>query len=166
MYQGPQSIKDFWHNTGTVYCRNGASTNGLKNTKNDHTNVTHEKGAGQPSTAIIEDNIERARDMVLLYRRVTIDEVAYVLQISHGSTYELIHNKFVFHEVCAKWVPKHLTEVHKQTRVDICQKQLDRYGNEPDIFLDRIIAGDETCVHHYEPECKRRSMEWNHPQSA
>ena len=36
--------------------------------------------------AITEDNIERARDMVLLDRRVTIEEVAHVLQISHGST--------------------------------------------------------------------------------
>ena len=59
---------------------------------------------------------------------------------------------------------KHLTEVHKQTRVHICQKHLDRFGNERDI-LDRIITGDETWVHHYDPESKRQSMEWKHPQS-
>ena len=53
----------------------------------------------------------------------------------------------------------------KQTRVDICQKHLDRYGNDRDISLDRIITGDETWVHHYEPESKRQSMEWKHPQS-
>ena len=57
------------------------------------------------------------------------------------------------------------TEVHKQTRMDISQKHLDRYGNGRDIFLDRIITGDETWVHHYEPENKRQSMEWKHPQS-
>ena len=60
--------------------------------------------------------------MVLLHRPVTIDEVAHVLQISHGSVYELMHNKLGFHKVCARWVPKQLTEVHKQTRVDISQK--------------------------------------------
>ena len=65
VYQGPQSIKDFRHNTGTVHCRNGVCTNGLKN-KNCHTNVTHGKGAGRLSTAITEDNFERERDMVLL----------------------------------------------------------------------------------------------------
>ena len=78
---------------------------------------------------ITDDNIERARDMVLLDRWVTIDEVSYVLQISHGSVYELMHNKLGFHKVCARWVSKQLTEVHKQTHVDICQKHLDRYGN-------------------------------------
>ena len=103
--------------------------------------------------------------MVLLHRRVTADEVAHVLQISHGSAYELMHNKLGFHKVFARWVPKELTEVHKQMLVDICQKHLDRYGNKQDIFLNRIITGDETWVHHYQPESKQQSMEWKHPQS-
>ena len=76
-----------------------------------------------------------------------------------------MHNKVVFHKVCARQVTKQLTEVHKQTRVDICQKQLDRYGKERDIFLDRIITGDKTWVQHYEPQSKRQSMEWKQPQS-
>ena len=57
-----------------------------------------------------------------------------------------------------------LTEVHKQTHIDICQKHLDRYDNERDIFLDRIITDDKTWVHHYKLESKRQSMEWKHPQ--
>ena len=77
-----------------------------------------------------------------------IDEVAHVLQINHGSAYELMDNRLVFHKVYARWVSKQLPEVHKQTHVDIYQKHLDPYGNEQDIFLDRIITGDETCVHH------------------
>ena len=53
----------------------------------------HDKGSGWPATAITEDNIdERARDMVLLDRRVTVDEVAHVLLISHGLAYEMMHN--------------------------------------------------------------------------
>ena len=111
-----------------------------------------------------EDNIERAHDMVLLDRRVSIDEVARVLQISHGSAYKMMHKKLRFHKVCARWVPKQLTELHKQMHVDICRKHLDHYGNERDIFLDRIITGDETWVHHYEPESKQQIMEWKYPQ--
>ena len=101
----------------------------LEKLKNGRTNVTHDKGVGRPSTTITEENIERARDMVLLYRRVTLGEVAHVLQISHGSANELMHNKLGFYKVCARWVPKQLIDVHKQTRVDICQKHLDRFGN-------------------------------------
>jgi len=32
-------------------------------------------------------------------RQVTTDEVAHKLQISHGSAYEIIHNRLAFHEV-------------------------------------------------------------------
>jgi hypothetical protein len=50
-----------------------------RNIKKWSHNVTH-KGAERPSTATT-DNIERVRDMVLLDRRLTIDEVANRLQI-------------------------------------------------------------------------------------
>jgi hypothetical protein len=44
--------------------------------KNIHTNVTHEEGAGRPSTTTTDDNIECVRDVVLLDRRLTADGVA------------------------------------------------------------------------------------------
>ena len=43
--------------------------------------------------AITEDNFKRPRDMGLLDRRVTIYEVAHVLQIGHDSAYEMMHSK-------------------------------------------------------------------------
>ena len=88
---------------------------------------------------------------------MTIDEVVHGLQISHGSAYEMIDNKLGFHKICARWSQNNW-QVHKQTRLDIWQKHFDRYGNERDIFLDRIITGDETWIHHYEPESKRQSI--------
>jgi len=90
--------------------------------------------------------------------------VANCLQISHGSAYDIIHNRLRFHKDCARCIPKQLTMLHKQTRLDICQQNLDRYDKQGDAFLDRIITPDETWVHHYEPECKRQIMEWKHPQ--
>jgi len=88
-------------------------------------------------------------------RQLTINEVANRLQINHGSAYEIIHNTLGFHKVCARWVPKQLTMLHKQTRLDICQQNLDRYDKESDAFLDRIMTGDETWFHHYTPEFKQ-----------
>ena len=31
--------------------------------------------------------------------------------------------------------------------------------------MSRIVTGAETWAHHYEPETKRQSVEWHHPQS-
>jgi len=86
--------------------------------RNVHTIVTHE-GAGHPTTATTYDNIEGVRDMVLLDRRLTIVEVANCLQISHGSAYEMIQNRLGFRNVCARWISKQLTMLHKQTCLDI-----------------------------------------------
>jgi len=103
--------------------------------------------------------------MVLANREVVIDDVACSLQISHGSAYQMIHDEVGFHKLCARWVPRELTAEHKGKRVEICQRLLDRYNNEGEEFLSRIVTGDETWVHHYEPESKRQSMEWKHPGS-
>ena len=117
---------------------------------------------GQKTVYVItEDNIERVRDMVLFDRRVTIDAVAHVLQISHGAAYELMHNKLGFHEVCAKWVPKQLTEVHKQTSVDIyINIWIAMVTNEIYSYTESSLM-----TKHYKPESKRQSMEWKPPQS-
>jgi hypothetical protein len=58
-----------------------------------------------------------------------------------------------------------LTQVHKEHRVQICHYLLKQYEAEGDSFLDRIITDDKTWSHSYEPESKRRSLEWRHVNS-
>jgi transposase len=53
----------------------------IEKLKNGRTSVTHEEGAGRPSTATTDDNIERLRDVTLLDRQLTVGEVANRLQI-------------------------------------------------------------------------------------
>lgn len=64
--------------------------------KNDRPSVMQEERAGRPSTDTTDDNIERVREMVLLDRRATTNKKTNSLQISHGSSYEII--KFVQYE--------------------------------------------------------------------
>ena len=97
--------------------------------------------------------------MILENRRVAIDEVENHFEISHGSAYDIIHNSLGFRKVCARWVPKELTEEQKKNRVVICQRLLERYAKEGEAFWTRIVTGDETWVHHFAPESKRQTME-------
>jgi len=85
--------------------------------------------------------------------------------VSVGSAYSLIHDSLKFSKVCDMWVPKELTEDHKRKRLDICSRHLARYREEGDNFQQQIVTGDETWIHHYEPEIKRQSMQWKHPSS-
>jgi hypothetical protein len=61
-------------------------------------------------------------------------------------------------------MPKQLTAQHKQQHVEVATRFRQRYEEDPGI-LERIVTGDETWVHHYEPESKGQSMEWKHPLS-
>jgi len=83
--------------------------------KSGRKNVTHEEGAGRPSTSTTGEKIQQARQMVLANRRVAIDEVACSLQISHGSACQIIHEELGFHKICARWLPRDLTAEHKRT---------------------------------------------------
>ena len=93
---------------------------------------------------------------------MTIDKVANHFEISHGSAYDIIHNRLGFRKVCARWVPTQLIEEHRNNRVAICQHLLDRYANEGEAFLTQIVTGDETWDHHFALESKHQSMEWKH----
>ena len=48
--------------------------------------------------------------------------------------------------------------------MEVVTQFLKWYEEDPSI-LERTVTGDETWVHHYDPESKRQSMEWRHPFS-
>ena len=66
--------------------------------------------------------------------------------------------------MCARRVPRQLTYEHKAERISKCSELIKRSERDPTLF-ERLITGDETWIHHYEPESKRRSMQWLHTTS-
>ena len=47
-----------------------------------------------------------------------------------------------------------LTPEKKQKCVEICEELLKRYREEGDQFLLNIVTGDESWIHHFDPEEK------------
>jgi hypothetical protein len=117
--------------------------------KKGRTSVTDSERSGRPSTATNDDKQEQVRSMILTDRRITVRDTASTLDTSEGSAHSMVHDILGFLKVCAQWVPKELTAVHKQNCVDISSHLLEQYHNEGDNFLNRIITGDETWIHHY-----------------
>jgi len=90
--------------------------------------------------------------------------VAAHLDISYGSTYNILHDDLGYRKVCVQWVPKELTVVHKRQCVEVATQFIRRYEEDPSI-PERTVTGNKIWVHHYDPESKRQSMEWRHPSS-
>ena len=75
--------------------------------------MTDAERYGHPATATTARNEDRTLVLIRENRRITVEEVAGRLNVSVGSAYSLIHDSLKFSKVCARWVPKELTEERK-----------------------------------------------------
>jgi predicted transcriptional regulator len=67
-------------------------------------------------------------------RRVTVNEIAAHMDMSHGSAHRTVHDVPQFHKVSARWVPRQLTAELKERRVDVCQELLKRFETNVVVF--------------------------------
>jgi len=74
--------------------------------KNGVTSVEDSRRPGPAFTAVKEDNIAAMKNVIRENRRITVVEVASLLDISVGSAHHIIHDELKFQKVCARWVPK------------------------------------------------------------
>lgn len=133
--------------------------------KNGRKDIHDEPRSGRPVDVSTPHTIAEVEKLILSDRRITIDEVAEIMELSHGTVHSIVHDKLAFSKVSARWVPKMLTEEHKAQRLMAARECLRRFRLEGDAFLSRIITTDETWVFHYEPESKQQSLEWKHVTS-
>jgi hypothetical protein len=75
--------------------------NGLRGSKMVAQALSMGKELDANPCPLLMANVERVCGVILQNRRVTVDEVAHQLQIIFGAAYEIIHNRLVFHKVCA-----------------------------------------------------------------
>ncbi|UYV75847.1 hypothetical protein LAZ67_13001551 [Cordylochernes scorpioides] len=64
------------------------------------------------------------------------------------------------------WVPRLLSENHKQQRMEAARAFLEMHQRDGDQLFSRIVTGDESWVHHSTPETKRQSMVWKKPEES
>lgn len=137
-----------------------------KRTSEEHglANLADQPRSGRPQTATIEVNVERVNSLIQSDRRVTVAELSMQLEIGEASVCRIL-NELGYSKVCARWVPRKLTDNDKERRKAICSELVARFDADGDKFLGRIVTGDETWLHHFDPESKRQSMEWHHVTS-
>ena len=105
-------------------------------------NVHDEARSGRPS--LVNDNLvrkvnERVRDD----RRFTISDLSLHFPLISGTLlYDTVSSHLGYRKVCARWVPKMLTEEHKKTACCMC--------------FDISDALSQGRRWHVEPYCDRR----------
>lgn len=122
--------------------------------------VADEPRSGRPKTARTDENVDRVRKVLRSDHRLSIHQIADILHMSTFTVHGIVTEDLQMRKVCAKLVPKVLTEDQKELRVSRCQELLDLIQNEPD-FLNSVVTGDKSWMFEYNPETKRQSSEWH-----
>ena len=85
--------------------------------------------SGRPVTSTT-DAVVAVEQLIMKDRRITVDEIATAMGISHGTAHTILHEKLNMNKVSARWVPRQLTLEHKNNRLDMCASLLIREGQD------------------------------------
>jgi histone-lysine N-methyltransferase SETMAR len=114
---------------------------------------------------VTDDKHQKQVDELIKHdRHITQKQIAGRLGMSKERVGYII-SLLGYTKVCSRWVPQMLTLEKKQKCVEICEELLKRYRKEGDQFLLNIVTGDESWIHHFDPEEKRVSMHYRHTSS-
>jgi len=137
-------------------------TNWCREFSEGRTDVHDEQRSSRPSL-ISDDLLQETEGEIRANGSVTIRELHHIIpEVSKTTIHEAVTEKLGYRKLCARWLPKLLTDDHKTKRMGSALKFLTRYVQEGDEFLDSIVTGDETWVFHHTPESKQQSLQWRH----
>jgi len=121
--------------------------------KNGRTSTANDDRSGRPSTTTTPSKVEQVRAAVNQDRRRTIHDLCAEGGIGYGSCRRILTEQLNMHRIAAKFVPRVLTQDHKDSRVAIGQKLKETVKNDPTLLLN-VMTGDESIVYAYDPETK------------
>ena len=78
--------------------------------------VTDEERSGRSATSRTEENIAKVRQIVRQNRRLTVRSIAEQVNIDTETVRKILTEDLDMRKVCAKMVPKELTEEQKQRK--------------------------------------------------
>ncbi|KAF2367618.1 Serine incorporator/TMS membrane protein [Trinorchestia longiramus] len=116
--------------------------------------------SGRPCTSVCVENIDAVRDLIEKDRRIITESVADTLNISVGSALTILVDSLGLSKLSARWVPRLLRPDQQESRADLSMEILNKWDENPELFLQRIVTGDETWLYQYDPEDKTQSKQW------
>ena len=79
---------------------------------------------GPPKTAVVSENIDAVRELILQDRHVTYREIEASLGISSNSIPLILHEHLAVKNTSSRWMPHNLIIAQKKIRVDWCKKSV------------------------------------------
>ncbi|XP_045451229.1 protein GVQW3-like [Melitaea cinxia] len=123
-----KTAKEIFEETSSVYGESGPSSATVKRWTRlfqQGKETLEDPRSGRPNTAVTDENIEKVKKIVLDDRRITWWQIAEELGFNKERVGDIMHNHLHMNKVSARWVPKMLTPLDKQRRVETSEEFLD-----------------------------------------
>ncbi|XP_055316153.1 histone-lysine N-methyltransferase SETMAR-like [Sitodiplosis mosellana] len=148
----------------SLYGEQAPSFSTVKNWYNEFNRGRHslqdEHREGRPKSAVVPENIDAVRELIMLDRHVTYREIEASLGISMKSIGRILHDHLAVKKICSRWIPHNLTNAQKKARVDWSKEMLKKYNRGGSNAVYNIYTVDESWIYAYEPETKQQSTVW------
>jgi AraC-like DNA-binding protein len=95
------------------------------------------------------------QEEVLKDGRPKTKEISARCGLSKTTVLRILHDHLGMNKVSAIWVPKFLSAVQKQRRVECCAQFLTLCEGQEKEVIESIVTGDETMVLYHDPLSKR-----------
>jgi hypothetical protein len=116
--------------------------------------VEDDERPGRPVSMKTDENVDKVRTLVRNDCHLSIRMIAEELNVDKETVRQILTENLKMKEVCAKMVPKNLSEDQKLNREEMCQNVLEKTVEDPD-FLNSVVTCDETWLYQYDIETKR-----------
>ncbi len=126
------------------------------------TGTTDKPRPGHPCSGRSGKNIALVDNQLQQDRRQSVRNVSESTGIPRATVQRIIQKDLKLRHVSSKFVPRILTDKQKAFRVKLSQQNLDRFDAEGISFLQRIVTGDESSLHTFDPHTKVHTQ-WIHP---
>ena len=122
--------------------------------------VADEPRPGRPCTSKTDENVTKVGALVRSHRCLTVRMIGTELNLNHQTVHDIPTKELSMWKICAKLVPKNLTNKQKENRRNVCLDLLERIKNDKH-FFKHVITDDELWIFECDPETKRQSLEWH-----
>ena len=112
---------------------------------------------GRPKTSVTKTAV---KIVVEQDARLSVKDIASCTGIWEGSVQTILKKRLDLRKVCARWVPRLLSEEQKTQRLKCAWELLKTYKGCNSRVISSLLTGDETWVYMFESQRRADNKQW------
>ena len=122
--------------------------------------IENDPRVGRPVSVLTEKNVGTVKTLIEEDARYTVQEIEELSGIHSSSVLKILRERLGLRKICARWVPRLLTDKQKQSQVRLALQVIEKYDKCDPCRLEEIVTGDEIWIYHFQPDSKAKNKVW------